>query len=106
MGYSIQGPSLQTLTGTATISFPTASEQEVDAVVLTILSAFITNTNIKGATFIPDISVDHESLDDFSWNKLIFNIENIVDGISFDIRATSAGDSWGDYQIKYLITYE
>lgn len=106
MGYAIQGSSLQTLSGIAILSFPIATAQEEDTIVTTILSSLITNTNIKGSSFIPDVSSDHNSLDDFAWDKLTFNIENIVDGISFDIRATSTGDSWGDYQLKYLITYE
>ncbi len=35
----------------------------------------------------------------------MFNIENIVDNVSFDITGSSGNNATGNYTIKYLITY-
>ncbi len=105
MGYAIQGPGLQNLSGTATISFPIATAQEEDTAVTTVLNTVITMANVKGATFIPGSSADHSDPDDFAWDKVKFNIENIVDGVSFDIRATADLSTWGDYTVTYIINY-
>ena len=76
---------------------------ETKEVILTILNAQITNTNLKAVSFIP-IETTETSLDDFSLNGLRFNIENIIDGVSFDIRAIAEQEANGIYRVKYLIT--
>lgn len=89
------------ITGTAVLSFPAAYEDSF--AITTVLNATITNALVKSVSFIPQVSANHDSLDDFQWDGLTFNIENIVDGVSFDIRATSSNNTWGDYNVKYLI---
>jgi hypothetical protein len=68
-----------------------------------VVSATITNANVKTVSFVPLVSSDHDSLDDFQWDEIQFNVENIIDNTSFDIRATSSNNSWGSYNVKYLI---
>ena len=99
----VGGGVVNVLTNNITFSFPTLIEDE--SVLLTVLSPLITNLNFKSFSFLPLISVDHENLDDFQWDNLQFNIENIIDNVSFDLRATAAKESWGNYNIKYIITY-
>ena len=97
------GASASNISNTAILSFPIVQEEE-DALI-TINSVLLTNLNFKTFNYLPLISVDHEHLDDFQWDGLYFNIENIVDNTSFDIRATSKSGTWGNYNIKYIITY-
>jgi len=89
------------ISGTAVMSFPEAYEDSF--AITTVLNTSITNALVKSVSFIPQVSTDHDSLDDFQWDGLTFNIENIVDGVSFDIRATASNNTWGDYNVKYLI---
>lgn len=87
---------------TATIAMKFLSEE--DAVVETISSTLITSANFKGATFIPK-ETTATSLDDFKLNGVSFNIENIIDNTSFDIRATALNNATGNYTITYKIIY-
>lgn len=89
------------ISGTAVLSFPETPEDSF--AITTIANTSITNALVKSVSFIPLVSSDHDSLDDFQWDGLTFNIENIVDGVSFDIRATASNNTWGDYNVKYLI---
>ena len=75
---------------------------EYNSSIVTILSASVTNDNIKGFSYIP-IETTETSLDDFTINGVVFNIENIVDNISFDIRGSSLNNASGNYTIKYKI---
>lgn len=75
---------------------------ESNSSIVTILSASVTNDNIKGFSYIP-IETTETSLDDFTINGVVFNIENIVDNISFDIRGSSLNNASGSYTIKYKI---
>jgi hypothetical protein len=86
------------ITGTSILNFG----NETDSVTATISNASITNTNIKNISFIPQETIE-TSLDDFSLNGLTFNIENIVDNTSFDIRATATNNASGNFTVKYLI---
>jgi hypothetical protein len=88
------------LSGTTVLNF----ENENDSVVNTITSNFITSSNISNVFFIPQETAE-TTLDDFSLNGLIFNIENIINNISFDVRATAFNNASGNYTVKYLITY-
>lgn len=67
-------------------------------------STSLTLDNLKSFTAIP-LSSSTTTLDDFSLNGVIFNIENIIDNTSFDIRATALNNASGIYTIKYTITY-
>jgi len=89
------------INGTAVLSFPAAYEDSF--AITTVLNSTITNALVKSVSFIPLVSDNHDSLDDFQWDGLTFNIENIVDGVSFDIRATASNNTWGNYNVKYLI---
>lgn len=86
----------------ATIAIDFGDEQ--NSKVETISSALITNANIKSFTFIPQ-STTETSLDDFALNGVAFEIENIIDNVSFDIRATAVNNASGNYTLKYLLTY-
>jgi hypothetical protein len=79
------------------------SNNEEDTIVNTILNGNIT-TNIKNFTIIPKETIE-TSLDDFNLNGLKFNIENIINNTSFDIRATAENNASGNYTINYIITY-
>jgi len=100
---------LTIISGTAVIAFPAMGLPEETCVVKTMAVADnsnianITNVNLKTVCLIPIVSNDHNSLDDFQWDELSFNIENIIDNTSFDIRANAPNGSWGNYNIKYLI---
>lgn len=87
------------ITGTAVLAF--ASEE--NNTVLTVLSAAVTAANFKGFAYMP-IGTTATSLDDFTLNGVTMTIENIVDGVSFDIRASSVNNATGDYTINYQIT--
>ena len=88
------------ITGTANFDFG----KETDAVVVTISDVNLTNANFKAISFIPKQS-GSTFLDDFSLNGLSFNIENIINNVSFDIRATASNNATGIYQIDYKIQY-
>lgn len=88
-----------TISGTSILDFG----NEENTVINTILNTDITNANITNTTFIP-ISNATTSLDDFMLNGVTFNIENIVDNVSFDIRASAINNASGNYSVKYLIT--
>jgi len=77
---------------------------ETDSVTQTITGSSITFSNFKSATFIP-IETTETSLDDFMLNGVIFNIENIIDNVSFDIRGKALNNASGNYTIKYKIIY-
>jgi hypothetical protein len=77
---------------------------ENDRIATTINSLLITNANIKGFTYIPTETTE-TSLDDFTNNNVRFNIENIIDNVSFDIVGQSGNNATGNYTIKYLLTY-
>lgn len=98
-----KGDSATATTGTAVLSFPARNLSEENTTTTTISNAIITNAAFKGAVFIPMISADHDSLSDFAWDGIIFNIENIIDNTSFDIRARATNNSWGNYNVKYII---
>lgn len=87
------------IVGTAIINFG----NENDSAITTVLSAILTNSNIKGISFIPQ-ETSETSLDDFSLNGVTFSIENIIDNVSFDIRGTAVNSASGNFTVKYLIT--
>lgn len=92
------------LSGTTTFEFPPIHEDET--VVNTITSGLITNANIKNITFIPlETNPSNNNLDDFVLNGLIFNIENIINNVSFDLRARAYNMTSGNYDVKYIIVY-
>jgi hypothetical protein len=87
------------LNGVVAIDFGAGSTSST----LTIPNITVTNSNIVGYSFIPQETVETD-LNDFSLNKVTFNIENIIDNTSFTIRGTSINTISGNYTIKYLIT--
>ena len=87
---------------TATLDFIFGSEE--DTVVNTVSSALLTSSNFKGFSYIP-IALGDVSLDDFKLNGVDFNIENIINSTSFDIRATAINNATGTYRITYFINY-
>lgn len=100
LSWSTAGGSGSVLSGSSVFLFT----PENDTVINTILSASITNSNIKGFSVIPSQTTE-TSLDDFKLNGLTFNIENIIDGVSFDIRANSINNATGNYTVIYKIIY-
>ena len=89
------------LKGSSIFNFTTG---ETDTVINTISSTLITNNGINGILFRPSGTTE-TSLDDFTLNGLSFNIENIIDNTSFDIRANAANNATGNYTINYSISY-
>lgn len=87
---------------TATLDFIFGNED--DTSVNTVSSSLLTNTNFKGFSYIPVANGD-TSLDDFKLNGVDFNIENIVDSTSFDIRANAYNNATGTFRITYFINY-
>lgn len=73
--------------------------------VATVSNSVLTLTNFRSFTFIP-IETTETSLDDFILNGVSFNIENIVNNTSFDIKATSLNGATGAYRINYYINYQ
>ncbi len=91
-------PGSTVISGTAVLNFG----NEGDSVVLTVLNGTILNSSITSVSFIP-IETTETSLDDFNLNGVTFSIENIIDGVSFDIRGTAQNNATGNYTVKYLI---
>ena len=87
------------ISGTATINF----NNEEDFAITTIPNVTIVNANVKSVSIIPQETVD-TSLDDFTLNGVTFNIENVIDNTSFDIRGNSTNNASGVYTVKYNIT--
>ena len=91
---------LSTISGTLNSNF----SFENDSVITTVLSAVITNANLKTFFYLPQ-ETSETSLDDFKLNGVVANIENIVDNVSFDIRFSATNNASGIYTIKYIINY-
>lgn len=91
------------INGSAVLHFPLFNKSEEETTVTTVANALITNATFKNIQFVPVVSSDHDSLDDFAWDGLSFNIENIIDNTSFDIRARATHNSWGNYNVNYII---
>lgn len=86
------------LTGTETIDFGSENDQAK----VTVLSVLI-QSNIKAFAWQP-IETTETSLDDFVLNGVSFNIENIINVTSFDIKGSAVNNASGVYTIKYFIT--
>jgi hypothetical protein len=95
----ISGGGGTSISGTTVLNFGTES----DIAVNTVTSALVTNANIKSFSYL-STETSETSLDDFTLNAVTFNIENIIDNTSFDIRGSAANNATGNYTIKYLIT--
>ena len=89
------------ITGTASFNFG----KEMDIVINTITNTSLTNLLFRGFTYIP-YDNGYNSLDDFSLNGLDFNIENIIDNTSFDVRGVASNNASGTYSITYMIIYQ
>jgi hypothetical protein len=94
------GGSGSTISGTAVLNFGA----EKDKALNTVASAVLTTSNIKSFTIIPQGTTE-TSLEDFKLNGVTFNIENIINNTSFDIRGTASKKASGNYTIKYIIIY-
>lgn len=89
------------ITGTINFNF---GVQESDTVLATVSNANLTNANFKSFNYIPKKYLN-TFLEDFFLNGLSFNIENIIDNTSFDLRATALKNAVGIYQIDYNIQH-
>ena len=78
------GGGINVISSTDTFNFGV----ENDEIIKTITNVSLTNTNLKGFTYIPTETTE-TSLNDFKLNGVIFNIENIINNTSFDIRGTA-----------------
>lgn len=94
------GGGVSVITATTTWNFG----DEQDEAIVTVASALLTNANLKGFTVIPS-GTTATSLDDFKLNGVTFNIENIVDNTSFDIRASAINSASGAYTATYQAVY-
>jgi len=97
---AISGAAVGIISGTVSFDFGLRS----DTVVSTIATTALTLANFKGISFIPIATSDH-SIDDYPFEGIGANLENIVDGISFDLRASSPDVSYGIYSFNYRIIY-
>lgn len=97
--FNLKGSS-SSISGTANFDFGI----EDDTLVVTVLNTNLTNANFKAFSFIPK-ETSTTFLDDFSLNGLSFNIENIINNVSFDIRAKAQNNASGIYQIEYKLQY-
>jgi hypothetical protein len=86
------------IAGIASLAF----ETEQDTAIVTIADIDITSTTVLSAVFLPQ-ETSETSLDDFKLNGVSFNLENIINNTSFDIRGTANNDASGNYTIKYII---
>lgn len=86
-----------TYTGTTQFDFG----NETNSKIVTINNLYISD-KVKYFTYIP-IETTDTSLDDFVLNDVFFNIENIKNNISFDIRGISTKGASGIYTIKYIL---
>ena len=86
------------ITGTAIFSF----NSEDDTTVVTVTNTTLKNSTFAGITFVPVDTVS-TSISDFYLNGVTFNIENIVDNTSFDLRAAAINNATGDYTVGYII---
>jgi hypothetical protein len=91
---------VSTIVGSANFDFGL----ETDSVVVTVNDAAINSGTIKSVLFVP-VETANTSLDDFLLNRLSFNIQNIVNGVSFDIVANAQNEASGIYQINFKILY-
>jgi hypothetical protein len=73
-----------------------------DSVLVTIVNANVTNANIDSITFFP-VATSETGLEEFYINGLSFNIENIIDNVSFQLRATAKERAIGNYTVRYSI---
>lgn len=87
---------------TASDTFTFTAEDNV--VIKTISTALLTNTNFRGFSVVHTETTD-TSLDDFTLNGITFNIENIVNNTSFDIRANAINNATGTFTITYKVLY-
>lgn len=92
------GGGLTIISGTTVLNFGS----EEDTAVNTIANASITAAGVKTVSFIPQATTE-TSLEDFKLNGVSFNIENIIDSTSFDVRGNAVNGATGNYTIKYLI---
>lgn len=88
-----------TIVDTLVITF----NSEDNTAVSTVTSSLV-SSGLLSFTYVP-VETTETSLDDFTLNGVSFNIENIVDGVSFDIRATAVNNATGPYTILYKIIY-
>jgi hypothetical protein len=95
----IPQPEITRITGIEVFNF----NFEDDNIVKTILNTQITNSRFLSFNYLPQ-ETSETSLDDFNLNGVSFNIENIIDNTSFDIRATAINSASGNYTIKYIVT--
>lgn len=94
------GTTIYTITASLTFTFT----NEDLYVVNTVLNGSLTNSNFLTFSII-NTDTSSMSLDDFTLNGVTFNIENIIDNTSFDIRANSLNGSTGTYTITYKVLY-
>jgi hypothetical protein len=97
---SVSGGGVSVVSGTTIFNF----SDESNSITNTISSLLITKTNLNGLLITP-IETTETSLDDFTLNGLTFNVENIVDNVSFDIRASAVNNASGNYTVTYKLIY-
>jgi len=94
------GTTIYTITASSEFTF----DSEDGTVINTISNGSLTNSNFLSFSVIYT-ETTATSLDDFNLNAVTFNIENIVDNTSFDIRANSVNKASGTYTITYKVLY-
>lgn len=95
---STSGNSSIKISGTCEFDFM----NEDDSVVVTILNTEISTSGFFTFCYLP-IATTETSLDDFKLNGVSVQIENIVDNVSFDLRAVAQNNASGKYVVNYYI---
>lgn len=93
-----QGSNPIKITGTCEFNFI----NEDDSVVITILNPDISSIGFITFSYLP-IATTETSLDDFKLNGVTVQMENIVNNVSFDLRAIAQNNASGKYVVNYYI---
>lgn len=92
--------------GRVLVDFGFQLGQEGDLATTTVAASWVTANSYIVCGAVPVATVDHDP-DDYAIEGIVAYAENIVPGVSFDIRAKSCGDggvTWGKWYINYVGT--
>jgi hypothetical protein len=94
---------ISTSVSSGTVNFNLGNVGET--VVNTIAYTSASLAGFSGLSVVPMVNTDHPELDEFAAENLQVNIENIQDGVSFDLRLTAPNISWGTWRFKYVVSW-
>lgn len=92
-----------TESGQAQVDFGFQTGQEGDIATATVSATWVTATSYIVCGAAPIATTDHDP-DDYAVEGIVAYAENLMPGVSFDIRAKSCGDGGATFG-KWLIDY-